>query len=280
MFKNTKQAAYTLVEMLTALIVVAILVAILSFGYKRMIDRSEMLSCLANRESILTAYSFYKAGVSNPMSLTLFLQNKDGVASAWLDKPLRCPSNGVYTAVDNNKVLCSVHSDATQLPDTPGGGSIVPGTDQYPGTDPVVVDGDWSTAVVPMPGGSENQYLLDAPQGTIFYNEETGKYYVLVSGASDMPIYLETPNLDPTAPGWPGWLSQTSTGIVEIVDIGDGNIPNADSIDFSTHLFQRGDVIYSDGAYYACMIQGGSQTTISKWNAPPNSYSWWYKLGN
>jgi len=270
MFKNTKQAAYTLVEMLTALIVVAILVAILSFGYKRMIDRSEMLSCLANRESILTAYSFYKAGVPNPMSLTLFLQNKDGVASTWLDKPLKCPSNGVYTEVDN-KVYCSVHSKEDN-PDPPGG-NIVPGTDQHPGTDPVVVDGDWDASVAPMPGGGPNQYHLNAPKGTIFYNEDTGLYYVAVVDLED--VYLTSPNLIPSE--MPSWLiNSASTGIVEI---NPSRNTDLDDLDTTTHIFQRGDVTYKDGAYYVCMIGAGAGRTLH-WELPPGGTSAWLKLGN
>ena len=92
-----------------------------------------------------------------------------------------------------------------------------------------------------------------------------------------LPVIFSKANLDPTDPGWPGWLSSTGTGIVEI---NEGRNTDLDDLDLSTHKFRRGDVTFKDGAYYVCMIQGGTETPLDQWHVPPGADWYWYKLGN
>lgn len=270
MIKSIKHYGFTIVELLIAVIIIAILVAILAFSYSSMIAKSEETACLANRKTIEKAYSIYRLDSTEAKSLSLFLQNSNGIADPWIDNKIKCPTKGVYTASED-KVICSIHSLSSTPPIVPG--NVIPGTNEYGGTG-LVADVDWNDRFIKNPG--DPGWTINAAAGMMFLYD--GKYYVATSNLTN--VYVHNPYPGASNSEW--WLTSSGQGIVETT----GTYTSWDEV-VTGDKFTRGDILYYDGNYYICNLQAGAgEFTVTKgiWysNPPsdPSSSHAWFNMGN
>ena len=235
-------------------------------------------ACSGNRATVLLALDSYRfsSGVSKE---TYTLQNfiDDDYKDTISNKEVKCPSGGTYSAGTSNgreAVVCSVHGGG----DEPGGGdgpgpsgNVIPGTDLFGGDGYQAID-DWEEAII-----SENS--ISFSQGEKFKYED--KYYVAVGTESD--IYYNgnsSPEMENVETKW--WTTKSGGGLVEFTGVS----KNWDEIE-TGYRFYRGDILYYNGDYYVCMVQGYTgyyDIVKGQWwsNTPdlPGSAWAWYKLSN
>jgi prepilin-type N-terminal cleavage/methylation domain-containing protein len=162
-----KHKAFTLLEILIAIIIVGIIAGIILLNGGAGTSKAEQAACLGNRESLEHAYSLYKMGMANTMSLENFIKTDDKEALRYMDRIGKCPSGGIYsvsqdTATGRYHVVCSIHKDVIVA--SSGGGSGGSGTGDYiPGTN-VKVNSTWSAEELAalLDGDSENTKLIKA----------------------------------------------------------------------------------------------------------------------
>jgi hypothetical protein len=100
---------------------------------------------------------------------------------------------------------------------------------------------DWEEAII-----SENS--ISFSQGEKFKYED--KYYVAVGTESD--IYYNgnsSPEMENVETKW--WTTKSGGGLVEFTGVS----KNWDEIE-TGYRFYRGDILYYNGDYYVCMVQG------------------------
>lgn len=274
MIKTKKRLGFTVIEMLVVVIVTAILVAIIMLAYGAMIDKSEATACLANRKTIQKAYQFYRLDTPQPKSLDIFLKNENSIADIWLDSKISCPTKGKYS-VSQDIIICSIHSQS--------GGSvpnnIIPGTTNFGGGG-FVADDDWEDTF--FINTNNNRSMIGFEIGQKFLYE--GKYYIAVE---TLPAIDDQGNNDPGQSVW--WTMKGAGGLVQLTGVS----KNWDAIPDATRFF-RGDILFYDGDYYVCKVQGSTgfiditKNMPTQWN--PNPYnntpdlpgeaSTWYKMEN
>ena len=268
---------FSLVELLIVVIIIGILAGILYLVVGPSDDMVREKACGGNRATVLLALDSYRfsSGVSKE---TYTLQNfiDDDYKDTISNKEVKCPSGGIYSAGTSNgreAVVCSIHGG-----DSPGGGdgpgpsgNVIPGTDLFGGDGYQAID-DWEEAII-----SENS--ISFSQGEKFKYED--KYYVAVGTESD--IYYNgnsSPEMENVETKW--WTTKSGGGLVEFTGVS----KNWDEIE-TGYRFYRGDILYYNGDYYVCMVQGYTgyyDIVKGQWwsNTPdlPGSAWAWYKLSN
>ena len=263
---------FSLVELLIVVIIIGILAGILYLVVGPSDDMVREKACSGNRATVLLALDSYRfsSGVSKE---TYTLQNfiDDDYKDTISNKEVKCPSGGTYSAGTSNgreAVVCSVHGGG----DGPGpSGNVIPGTDLFGGDGYQAID-DWEEAII-----SENS--ISFSQGEKFKYED--KYYVAVGTESD--IYYNgnsSPEMENVETKW--WTTKSGGGLVEFTGVS----KNWDEIE-TGYRFYRGDILYYNGDYYVCMVQGYTgyyDIVKGQWwsNTPdlPGSAWAWYKLSN
>ena len=265
-----KHKAFTLLEILIAIIIVGIIAGIILLNSGASTSKAEQTACLGNRESFEHAYSLYKMGMTNPMTLESFIKTDDKDALKYMDKLGKCPSGGVYsvsedTATGRYHVVCSIHKDVIVASSggtgggSSGGGNIIPGTTDFGGTG-IVANDDWSKAVI-------DEHNIKIIAGQKFKIGD--KYYVAVI----------TRNIWYTGSSDPGvntgyWTYANNEGVVKAtgVSVSWSNVSTGDT-------FSRGDIMYYNGSYYICQQTTFSvQKTSDYQNTPTARPDAWFKL--
>lgn len=276
--EKRKKSAFTLVELLVTILIIGVLAGLLYLAIRPSGDMAREKACSGNRATVLLALDSYRfsSGVSKA---TYTLQNfiDDDYKDTISNKEVKCPSGGTYSAGTSNgreAVVCSVHGGG----DEPGGGdgpgpsgNVIPGTDLFGGDGYQAID-DWEEAII-----SENS--ISFSQGEKFKYED--KYYVAVGTESD--IYYNgnsSPEMENVETKW--WTTKSGGGLVEFTGVS----KNWDEIE-TGYRFYRGDILYYNGDYYVCMVQGYTgyyDIVKGQWwsNTPdlPGSAWAWYKLSN
>ncbi len=245
--EKRKKSAFTLVELLVTILIIGVLAGLLYLAIRPSGDMAREKACSGNRATVLLALDSYRfsSGVSKE---TYTLQNfiDDDYKDTISNKEVKCPSGGTYSAGTSNgreAVVCSVHGGG----DEPGGGdgpgpsgNVIPGTDLFGGDGYQAID-DWEEAII-----SENS--ISFSQGEKFKYED--KYYVAVGTESD--IYYNgnsSPEMENVETKW--WTTKSGGGLVEFTGVS----KNWDEIE-TGYRFYRGDILYYNGDYYVCMVQG------------------------
>lgn len=267
-YDSKKNKGFTIVEILIVLIIVGVLSAIILPMAGAFIEKSKETTCIGNRKTIEKAYNLYRTGQSNPVTLTQFISDGATNSAEWADHMGKCPSGGIYTVSSDASgtkdiIVCSVH-DKTETPaPTPTPGNIIPGTDKYGGSSGIPATDNWDACVT--------EHNIAFTEGQKFlYN---GKFYVATETLPN--IYYET-NSDPSQNVW--WTTKSAGGLVQVTDVSQtwDNVLNGDT-------FKRGDLLYYNGNYYVCMVDGnGGVFTVTKGqyysSTPENRADAWYKL--
>lgn len=244
--EKRKKSAFTLVELLVTILIIGVLAGLLYLAIRPSGDMAREKACSGNRATVLLALDSYRfsSGVSKE---TYTLQNfiDDDYKDTISNKEVKCPSGGIYSAGTSNgreAVVCSIHGG-----DSPGGGdgpgpsgNVIPGTDLFGGDGYQAID-DWEEAII-----SENS--ISFSQGEKFKYED--KYYVAVGTESD--IYYNgnsSPEMENVETKW--WTTKSGGGLVEFTGVS----KNWDEIE-TGYRFYRGDILYYNGDYYVCMVQG------------------------
>lgn len=172
---RSRDQAFTLVEVLIVLIIIAILAAIILLAGVPSVESSKAKVCAGNKEVIKTAYSLHRFDNGGNQSLIDFL--KDGTFRSYIDNDQsRCPSGGTYYASGDadgrTSVYCSVHDAET----SGGGGSVTGGI--ITGTD-VPASDKWENAITHHDDPYNNYWTITLNKGEKFYYD--GRYYVAVS---------------------------------------------------------------------------------------------------
>ncbi|MEG1641732.1 MAG: prepilin-type N-terminal cleavage/methylation domain-containing protein [Synergistaceae bacterium] len=108
-----KRKAFTLVEMLIVMLVVAILVGIGLFAYDKAIKKAEKAACLSNRREIKRISDIYLMEHADKTLVDISLSDSNSGIIKYVDKIAKCPSNGTYELKLDPKgyiyVQCSFH---------------------------------------------------------------------------------------------------------------------------------------------------------------------------
>jgi len=259
-----KHKAFTLLEILIAIIIVGIIAGIILLNSGASTSKAEQTACLGNRESFEHAYSLYKMGMTNPMTLESFIKTDDKDALKYMDKLGKCPSGGVYsvsedTATGRYHVVCSIHKDVIVASSGgsgsgsggSGSGQLIPGTTVY-------TNGTWPTwEELIAKGGS-----ITLKAGTTFYYN--GKYYFAIHDTEITSGGLTKGTYSPN--GWwfnDGGLQYINTsGTVAAWQHNEWNDKHANGA-------TMGKIYTYDSNYYICNISSGSD-----WTDPPASNQW------
>ena len=272
---------FTLVELLIVLMIIGILAGMLYLLIGPSDDLAKKKACSANRATILLTLENYRytKGLGKDYLLQTFIDhNYENTMSSGNEK---CPSKGVYSARsdDNGRevVFCSIHSVPS------GGGGLPAGSFYIPGTGDSIVGSDvWAIPgriTITDPGKTWAQtYVHIAKDEKFLYNNA---YYVAVKDGVFNP-HGDYPNISPDDIPASSGIYGSGEGLVKFTGVSKkwDDVKNGDK-------FYRGDIVFYDGAYYVCQVQGVTGVFTVLKNANNNNHPEsvagkyaWYKLSN
>lgn len=169
--QTQNKTAFTLIELIIVLAVLAIIIAIAIPLFISLKDQANATVCKTNQNQIVRYYYVNRLQQENPDALKLsdVLAKSDEIFS---DHHVMCPSGGTYTADDEkNVIICSIHGNTENPPTNPVNTTdmiYLSGDEKYP----VKTWGDIETFDYKASG----QPGTIIPNGTVFYYR--GSYYL------------------------------------------------------------------------------------------------------
>ncbi|MEG0584903.1 MAG: type II secretion system protein [Christensenellaceae bacterium] len=184
-----KKRAFTLVELVIVIAIIAVLMAILIPSMLSISSEAELRVCESNRATVLRIYKTY-AMQKKPPTLKEIVANAN---QDYFSNEVKCPSKGVYSVViegNNEAIHCSIHGNSSfhglKDGDIPDGIKLNSWNNQT---------GNWKVVNgrIVSKTGAFLMYKVDASEYTVhaegYLKENTG---MIVEGYADGSAYYGT----------------------------------------------------------------------------------------
>lgn len=196
-FKNilTRRPAFTLLEIMVVLAILAVLVAVAVPNYRLTVEKAKVTECLATRVYAERAQQVFMSQNDNQMATTAKL-----VSGGYLDRFPRCVSGGALVWISSSpvKMACSLHDASAPLSDGPAAASapeFFTGFTTLSGVK--ILTGDWKIKsdmlLTSSKGSSVNEVILSTGPFKDYatevvatlYKGGIGVYYRATMGSGD-----------------------------------------------------------------------------------------------